>query len=323
MDVKTIAVSVVSITIACVFAVTLLIPVIAESTAETETVRNEGYLRMSHVDTDDPTEYVITYDYYTNKNVITVNGEDVIIKNLPYESFTFNVVFDTNWLIRGNVSSSTGSLTGLQYYGTSGGVSSLSSMTLTCQSGSFTLSGNSGAITKSGTYTDLYIPDNEGYYIMKDKNKPAHMLEDSEFVGFGLTAMVSPANPEGNKITPGLGLSVTGSIEDGATVTPWRGVSAYNSSYSDETVNYVQSTTWNDVYDLSSITFTATLTSTSDDTVTADTPVTYSYFLVPYEIIGTKIIHPDASTTALLNIIPLLVVMGIILGTVGFIALRK
>lgn len=307
---------IVSLMVAVIIALAVLVPVIQDTSASEDTITNSGYLRMKHTDATDETVYTIEWDKSVSPNIITVNDVDVPIKNIPNNYISFNVVFNSNWLIRATSNDGTTSISTLQYYTTSGGVTSINNtMSLVCDSGSFTMSHDSSS--KSGTYTDLYIPDKDGPYIMKSRDSPAYMLADSEFIGYGLTPMISPVNQ--STISPGLGLLVNGTIEDGVTITPWRGVSSYNSSYSDETIVSSESKTWVGVYDLDKITFTATLTSTSDETVTEGTAVTYSYFLVPYEITAERIVHVTPIEASLLGIIPLLVVIGIVIGAVWFI----
>lgn len=313
METKKIVMGVISVAVAIIVLMSM-IPIFTDAGASEDTITNSGYLRMKHITAEDEGTYVISFDS-TNHDQIVVNDVAIPFTNIPDTALVFNCLFNSNWLMRANVNSGAGYVSTLQYYTTSGGVTSYSSVTITAAEGTATIEG--GSSTKTASYTDLYIPDLNGPYIMKDRDKPAYMLADSEFIGYGLTAMVNPANPTGSKVSPGLGLLVTGTIEDGATITPWRGISSYNSSYSDETVNYTESTRWKEVYDLTSITFTATLTSTSDDTVTADTPVTYSYFLVPYEITAERIIHTSPVEATLIGLIPLLMMVGIMLTAVG------
>jgi len=317
MDNKLVMISIAAV-IGIIVLGSVLMPILDDATATTDTITNEGYLRMDHITSSDEGTYTIVWDKATDRNSITVNGVKIPFTNIPNEYIQFNCLFDNNWLIRATSNNGASDISTLQYYTTSGGVTSINNtMTFTASSGSWSLSADTST-TKSGTYTDLYVPALNGPMIMKLKDKPAHVLEDSEFIGFGLTAMNSPAAP-GSIISPGLGLLVSGSIEDGATVTPWRGVSNYNSSHSDETVVYTNSSKWIDVYDLEKITFTATLTSTTDTDVTGDTDVTYSYFLVPYQISAERIQHFTDGQNAIFAAMPVMIILAVLLGVVALV----
>lgn len=319
MDAKTIAVSVVSIAIACLFAVTLLIPIVADSTAETDTFTNEGYFRMSHY--DNTTDHTMVWTY-SEPNTVTVDGDDVLIDyHVPQGAVT--LIADTDWIFRLYIGND-GNPVWVDYIPSSGGtvtratVSDNATLTISLTSGSMSADFGNGT-TKSGSYTDIWIPSNTGEYTMKKADKTAYINGDSEIVGYGISR---PLNHAGQNVpSPGYGLAFIGSYDDGITGTIWRGT---NGAISDTTVNATAEDSHNDLYIFDKITATFTLTETVDEeTVTTDTELTYNYVIVPYEVTAERSIHPDANTNALLNLIPLLVVVGIILGTVGFIALRK
>ena len=72
----------------------------------------------------------------------------------------------------------------------------------------------------------------------------------------------------------------------------------------------------NNLYLLDKITFTATGSN-------GDTAVTYSYFLVPYEVTAERTISMDGPLGVLVGVIPLLMVAGLVTGAVVWFINRK
>ena len=71
------------------------------------------------------------------------------------------------------------------------------------------------------------------------------------------------------------------------------------------------------LYNLESVTFTATLISDS-----SESQVTYNRVIIPAEITVEKEVHLNDTEIALVGIIPLLVVIGLIIGVVAIFARR-
>lgn len=317
MDTKSIVYGTISIIIAVLVTVTILIPVVADSTAETDTFTNEGYFRMSHF--DDTTNHTFSWDH-TDPNNVTVDGTAINVSGAKDMGIT--AIADTNWIVRVNTSAS-GNVLALSLILSTGGTNSASTsnekdMTITFNAGS--MSALIGDDTKSGTYTDLWLPSLDGDYIMKLSDKDAYINADSKLVAYGLSRVKN--HNGGTTSSPGFGISMVGSYEDGLTTTVWRDGST--GSVKDETINVTEDSSHNDLYELSTITATFVLTQTeNDETFQTETPLTYSYFIVPYQVTAERTIHPDAMTSTIINIIPILVITGIILGCVGLIAYRR
>ena len=304
MDAKNIVVSVVSIAIACLFAVTLLIPVISESTQATETFTNEGYYRMSKLTTSD--EMTLFWDH-TNPYQITV--DDVVVELPESGTIWYTAIGSDEFLLRYIANDQAVSLfdqgTGISYLATAGNGTD---MTITISNGTVTFD-NGVNTAKSKTFTDYcFVVSPDGKYIMKDRSENAYVLEDSEIRGIGRTTL---------SYSPSLSVSynVFGTIKDGFEVDYFGTDATLINSTPDVTATAVNG--YEHLYSFDKLTWTAT--NTDDESAT----VTYSQVIVPYEVTAEKSIHPDESTTALLNIIPLFVVMGIILGAVGLIAYRR
>lgn len=276
------------------------VPVIQETTSATDTLTNEGYYRMNHYDVDTPVTFSWSYD---KPNTVITNGVEYEIPKTPDPGSTMTLIGDTNWAVRGAFNSS-GEITQLNYIGSSGSiirasVSDSATVDLTMENG--VMSGTVGASTLSNkAYEQLYIVDKDGSYIMKNKNETAYLKPDSEFFAYGNTIIDSSY----------LGLQINGSIEDGANVVIWRGESGFTTDT--PVLNYSESSNYVDTYELSTITLNATRI--SDETVTA---ITYSYFVVPYEITSEKTIHPDTTLATVIDLLPLIAGVGLLMFLVG------
>lgn len=307
MDVKTIAVSVVSIAIACLFAVTLLIPVIADSTAETDTFKNEGYFMVDVYDVSSADTMTISWDH-TAPQQITVNDVVVDLSSLPKSTHYTIVATSETTLVRFY---DTGTV---QYFICYGGSNWLANTTngydvtieITGSTAVFSSTQNPDNPQSVSLTGNVYYAYNSGDYTMKKSDVPAYLNGDSDIYGIGNTNI----SGNQNRVT-----KITGNIDDGfvgEVVVPNTGFTSGS-----VTASYTQNERYTDLYELSSLSWVVT------DSNSVETTVTYSYFIVPNEVISERSIHPDANTNALLNLIPLLVIVGIILGTVGFIVLRK
>ena len=302
MDAKTIVVSVVSIAIACLFAVTLLIPVIAESTTTEDTFTNEGLWRMKEIETGDVWSRVS--DGGTGYKW-TLNGVDQItISNGS------NAILGNDWCVRSNG----------QFRGHSG-AGNINLVVATAGADNVQISGSglngSGTQSKSG-----YGLDVSGDYLIIDYNTSAYLLGDSPIYATGFSSVAEQP----------IIVHIEGNIDDGVTITC---ESSFNNSgtptmsnfvASNVQINYTEVDGYKDLYKFTSITADVSFDLTpygSEETTSYNGSINYSSVVVPYEVTAERSIHPDANTNSLLNLIPLLVIVGIILGTVGFIALRK
>lgn len=307
MDIKKWVLMAVSvITAAVVFGACL--PVFADTTQTTDTFTNEGYYHMTKYDTTQDVN--ISWDHDTPKK-ITVNGVEYNI------SFVFNqwysLVVADNWYFRyadGNTTQYVqNSYGGIDYVSAS--TSNGTDITLECTGGTATIksyNGDTVTNTKTANYTELYVISGDtGSYVMKYSNNDVYMAEDSEFIALGTTALGESARAV---------IRIDGSIEDGATVniiasTP-EGATVTDNTIS---VNTTDCNNYNG-YMLSDITFKITSNGT-------DYNATYSYFIVPYEVTLERAIHPEGATLTLMGLLPVLIAMGLLLGVVGAVIVRK
>lgn len=308
MDAKTIAVSVVSITIACLLAVTLLIPIISESTTTEDTFTNEEYyFTMDKLDSS--SEHVISW-VATTPTVITVDDVEI---TPSWNSVTIFCEED-NMVRCSKVSNSSDYYINLigasNEYGT--GDSTKKSMTLTISNGSFTWVTTNSDDTTAEFTSDFNIaycinPSGTGDYVMKMPTSKAYVLGNSSIYGMGNSTI--------NGVWQNV-ILVAGSIDDDITATVVSSRLDSDPVLSNVQVFADSVSGYEDLYQFEKVTMTATENS-------INTTLTYSYVIVPAEVTAERSIHPDANTNTLLNLIPLLVVVGIILGTVGIIAMRK
>ena len=287
MEIGKLPMAIVGITIAVIVCAVLLIPVVQESTTTHETFINEGYFRMNKITTGNLS---FNWDYDT-PGTITVNGENIQYNNNSGLELSV-VCSDTFYLrIRDNNAS-------FIYNGPGGNVvadSTGESLTVTIVDNSGTVT--NGTDTKTFTNTgDIYHISNTGDYVMKKSNESAYMNSDSQIFIRGVSRIG----------THYVSFVVSGDIEDGPTIT------ASDVTLDNVKMNSTPISNYIDLYKFDSVTFDATYTGES-----TPTSVTYSYVVVPYQVIAERSVHPDATTTQLINVIPILVIIGIVMLAVG------
>lgn len=291
-----------------------MLPVFGDVTAKEDTLTNDGYVRMAYITSDDETTYNIQW-VRSNPNVIKVN-DDTVKMHPVAGTYTFTVIADTNFIVRASVNN--GNVVNMQYYGPTGGVLSAGdSCTAVLSSGTLTYTTHNET-TRTGSYSSAYIPSSNGAYVMKYADKSAYIQPDSLLYGYGITRTSNPVDSG----SPGYGLIVSGNMDDGITVSKWRG--SDNIVFSDITINATESKNYVDTYEFSSITFNGTVTTTvEEETVTGDNEITYSYILVPYEITAERTVQMDGSTATVIDLIPLIAVIGLVLGVIAYILYKR
>lgn len=296
-----------------------LIPAISMATDTEDTLTNKGYFKMSYFDSSDSHTISWTYE---NPSTLTVDGEDMEI-GFKVKNSNVTIVADTNWLLR-YYTDGNGAGRAIRYIPSTGNtVDALSDSTHTISlalSGG-TLSGTIAGTSVSSTYTEAYVISEDGEYVMKNANEPAFIKGDSQIFGFGMTALNTST---GVQPSPGTGFKFTGDYDDGVTGSVWRG--SVNTSITDINVNVTPVNGYVDLYTFESITATAELTETvSEETVVTETELTYNYVILPAEVTAELAIHADGPTRAILGMIPIIAVLGLLIGivTIGYIKFRN
>ena len=316
MEMKIIGVTI-TVFVSLVVLAAVLMPVLDDSTATEDTYTNEGWFRMSQYDAT--TNHVISWTY-EKPNVITVDGEDVVIGyNVKDGSCT--VVANSIWLLRYKVDSNGNTENVGFLYGTSGTklatVADHQTATLTLTAGSASVS--VGNYTGTHSYDVVYVPDTDGDYTMKKSDETAYINGDSPIYGFGLTRIRSNS---GSLISsPGNGFAFAGTYDDGITGSVWRGDTT---TVSDCVCVATVDSSHEDLYKFDKITAVATLTETVDDeTVTTDTDLTYNMVIVPYEVTAERTVHFTPNENAIFAAIPLLIIVAILIGVLAVVIRSK
>ncbi len=285
----------VALTISIILVGSMLVPIINDTTTTHETLTNTGYFRASETSDETLIKWTPSADPFT----ITVNDEDISLASLTKIANTsYSIAFADDIILRyfyGNSSSQN-----IQFWGAGfkGGAASSEAGTFEFLINSTTCSfGKTGATPTSYTHTGSYfIIDPEGDFIMKDRNTPAYLKNDSVYAG-GLSYVTG---------------SVVSSIYFEGTINDYdfHPMSSYV-TVSDPNTTYTQSTKYVGVYELDKVTFN---TSFNDGTLTD--PIvreqTYSYFLVPYQVTAELSQHLNDGQIALLNAIPIIIIIALL-----------
>lgn len=286
MEIKTYVLMAVSvITAAVVFGACL--PVFADTTQANDTFTNEG---LYYVESPIPEGETITY---------TFDGTDWTVNT---ETITFgygnNVIVTDSFLIR--TAGATGQIRG--------------SVEDTFKAGTFEVT-NAGIdydytkandTTASGTwtYTDVYCAVlSEAGYIMSDATQPTnYMLADSQIYGFGIT------NVGGSYVT----FKIVGDVESVTVTTTDPDITITNVQIDKTAIDgYI------DLYDFNKVTFTAT------DENNVSVNATYDRVIIPSEVTAERSIHPTGATLTLMELLPVLIGAGLLVGVVGAVIVRR
>lgn len=288
----------VTITVGIIFIGALLAPVIEDTSTTEKTFTNDGYYRMSKYTTENDVTLVWSYEA---PNVITVNDVDYTITAPDDGNYSRTVLFGTDLGARLFYNNS-----GCQMMSSTGtaaaDVTDSETLTVVCSGGTITATVTATGVSPTsftGTYNDLYCISGDGDYVMKKATKSVYMNGDSEFIAFGVTSVGGAAKV----------LSVDGTIDDGATVTQI--TTTGQATYSDPTIVSTEVSGYKSLYTLDKITFTGTLNDSTTD-------ITYSYFVVPYQVTAELSQHLDAGEIAILAAIPLMAIAVLILLVVRY-----
>lgn len=299
---------VVTLTVGIILAGSLFMPILSDATQTEDTLKNEGYFYMDKISSSDEGTYTLSWSV-SNFNTLVVNGVNVDASAWPSTGVT--VATDgQDWLIR----SGTANYIGLQSMGSSGGTSigvggsSTKSVDVTMTAGTITIVGTGNdntTTTKTGTYTDLWLYSTEPTeYVMKKANKIAYIDNDDTYLAMGVTTVT-----QWNTV-----IQVTGDYDsfDAEIVFP----TGVTTSTTDKDIIITENTKYINLYELDKLTFTV-----SDGTNSTD--ATYSYFIVPASVTAELSQHLDAGEIALLNALPILIIIGLVMLGVGAIFIRN
>ena len=304
---------VVTLTVGIILAGSLLMPVLADTTATEKTYTNTGYFTMDKLKSD--AEFTLTWDQAT-PNIIDIDGEKIDLSDRGLTSGKLYTIFGAdNFVLRVYWANSPF----LQYFGQTSVIPAF--ITATSAGSKFTATVTGGNITFAST--DPSYPDpvtieltdtaycinalDKGNYIMKNADESVFIETDTDIIVLdGLT----------NLYANDVGIYAEGTIDGDLTATTFRGDGTYDVSFKDWTYDTTDVDEAINLVKLKKVVFTAT----QNDT---DYEVTYSYFIVPATVTAELSEHLNAGEIALLNALPILVIIGLVMAGVGAIFIRN
>lgn len=300
MDVNKMIGMVVGVMVGVLVLSAALFPVIDSATTTERTFENHGYFNLTEYSGDNIV-YSAFWDH-TAPNQLTVNDEVIPIEYSG--NAATSIVLDGNFFLRYRPATSNVAL----YYGNQaivyGGGDDGADVTLTYSDGVLTVS--NGTLTREISVETFYSISNGGDYVMKLGDENAYMNSDSLIYGAGRT----------NVGTDIVGTLVSGTAEE-VEVTIWRG----SATPRDITINKTAVSGYKDLYSFSSVEFV--VDDTLEDNPTTEQTITYSYVVVPAKVTAELAVHASQDEIDLLNTIPILITIGLIMGIVGMIAVRR
>lgn len=295
---------VVMLTVGIILAGSLLMPVLADTTETEKTFTNTGYFRMATLEDDD--SVILEWDS-SEPTKIKTNDDTVDLSAALGDYQSRSIAFCENYLVR--ILNNSGGSYGLQIWASSYVVGANTSteqiVTITIGNGEIVWK-----TTASETVTTLsYIGDMQyinpnGVNIMKKSTDEAYLLHTSSIIyAGGISTITTPDTFSG--------LYLEGTV-DNITVTPMNNTV----SVGEVTVNYIDVAGYEDLVKFDKITFPTTY---NDNVVNQ----TYNYVVVPYQVTAELSQHLDAGEIALLNTLPILVIISLVMAGVGAIFIRN
>lgn len=292
---------VVTLTVGIILAGSLLMPVLDDATTTERTFSNEGVakIEMKEFEVGDTwTRNSSTYEWSLNGEVVSTINEGA-----------FNAFLTETLSGRSN-----GQMRGATVSGNVGGVQGV-----VVDETTLTLSGSGIQGTATQTYSKGFGVTDSGDYVMTKylaDRSGAYILEDSLIYATGVTAGSTVVNTV---------CHIEGTVKDGITVTinPMYGSSANRTiSYDNVVLDVEQVPGYVGLYKFNKVTFDITETNTeteATETVTA----TYSAVVLPKEVTAELSQHLTPGEIALMNALPILIIIGLVLAAVGAIFIRN
>jgi hypothetical protein len=304
---------IVGITVAILVSITLLagvlMPVLDDATATTDTFSNDGYFTYDAI--NDDTDLTITWAVAT-PGAVTVGDKTI---TMPSGAGNWTIVGSTNFTMRYYSGSSA---TGLQCYGSAGYLSANDvnavSATITINSTSmvFSRTGTDGTTVTSttfpmGNHGFVVNGEGKGALTLKYSDQAAYVLNDSDIYLCGTTFVT------GSGTNDFVGVFGYGSIDDGVTLSSFYGNTGQNTvSFGTPTITYTEDPDHIDLYQISKVDFALTQNAATVD-------ATYSYFVVPTEVTAERSVHFTDNENAIFAVIPVLVIIAILVGVVALV----
>lgn len=278
-----------SVIVGVLLATTMLIPFITDATTTEQSFTNEGLWKMKPFETGD--EWVMD-----EPGVWTLNGDSV----LTTDNSASSVMIGDDWTVRG-----TGGVYGHTVYSATPASLTITVGETTTQINSVTLNSVEG-----------YGVTNNGDYIVTKYDKPVVVHGDSTIWATGYTGF------DGVSCI----VHIEGTITDGVTVTcsTINNTSALsNFEITNLVINAEKMDKYVDTYELKGITFHLDCDYTTGGVTTQKGgDISYSSYVVPLQITA-DVAHPlDDAERTLIAVIPLLVIVGLIVGVAAVLGRR-
>lgn len=279
---------IVTVTVGIIFIGALLAPVIEDTSTTEKTFTNEGMWRMKEIENGDVwtftnSPYAWTYDDDSQTSISTSAN---------------NALLGDEWCIRAS-----GQARGPYISGNA------TTLTATADEVNITFTGVGGtseyAISGYGIYDD-------GEYMLTDYQKPVYVRDNSIIYATGVSTVDNV----------GCTIHIEGTIKDGVTITMMNNRNQSdisNAVFTNVSINAEQVNGYVNLYKLTSITADVTFDNTSSDETTSHTgSISYSSYVVPYEVTAELSQHLDAGEIALLAVLPLIAITALLLLAVRF-----
>lgn len=304
---------VLTLVVGIILAGSVLVPVLNDATKTEQTFTNDGYIRLGEISAEDTETYTITWTY-ENPGQFVIN-DDVYV--MPSGSTTGSVfpytLFATDgWGLR-YLKNSTD--TNLNLYGSGesasllwyAGATAQDTVVITLSAGSATFVKNS-TTTATMEYTNVFLPDSDGAYVLKKGDTSAYLNADSVIYSTGRTSAVFGTN------NIAININLNGNVE-GVEVDA---IAPTGFTVSNVVVDSSEVNGYKDLYKFDKVTFDITQTSTS-----IDVEAVYSQVIVPYQVTAELSDHLTPGQIALLGAIPVLVIVALLVVAVGVVARRN
>lgn len=294
MEIGKLPMAIVGITIAVIVCAVILIPVVQDATATNDTFVNKGYFYVDSIEDGD------SWNYHFEDGVLTINGVQAPTPSDNTYPDGLTIFFTEHITARFN---------------TSGKIVIKGQTNSTCEGIDLTIS--NGTITGTYTHGGTVTNANNWQYTkfvgmstsvedrVMSQPVPQYLHKDSLIDTTGFTYS--------SKLSSYYVVSVTGSIDDGITINMFSqgdGSPILQTTVSNIQMDYTQSNTHDDLYILNKITFDLTKDGVTDT-------ATYTIYTVPASVTADRLVQIDSTTAQLINVIPLLVIIGIVMLAVG------
>lgn len=302
---KTFVVAVVAFVVAIVLVTTVLVPIISQSTSENITKVNSG-TKYALVSTENDLTHTIGVSVTgTAAPVFTLDGNTI---KLPDKKANAPIIFGDDWMIvvNGNaVEYVVGNGSDNKTLTPDTGDYSIS-MTIAVPTGTFTAT-EYGASAFTDDNTVAYLNPENGNYVLS--RSPSVLEDNTIYLAYYGTA---ESTGDSNVTIGYLGTGNISTIASSVTAISPMSVPAHTVSGTTATMN--TPTTESPLKQIKDITMVTTLDDSS--TVTIKDP----YVLAPVSVTYANPNYEDnGAINSILNIIPLLIVVGIVLGAVSMI----